>query len=404
MLFPLRTTRFVSRLPLTFSIIKSSIKINNAKYYTKTPLMNKGRSSKNPSVNYGITASVTAFFLLCGGFHFYYNNESFQLTRKVECNASNIDINDQNIPIRDRMEEYVKILQRRIIKEIELVDGNKFKIDRWERPQGGEGISCILQDGKIFEKAGVNISIVHGNLPESAIQQMKSRNKDLDPSNGPYPFFVAGISIVMHPHNPYAPTIHLNYRYFEINNANGTKLWWFGGGSDLTPSYLFEEDAIHFHKTLKDACDKHDPSYYPEFKKWCDEYFYLKHRNESRGVGGIFFDDLDRKPQEEIFAFIKQCGDAFLPSYVPIIQKRKDMKFGEEEKHWQQLRRGRYVEFNLIWDRGTKFGLQTPGARIESIFMSLPLTARWEYMHKPEKNGREDNLMEVLKNPRDWVA
>jgi len=281
----------------------------------------------------------------------------------------------------------------------------KFKIDRWERDQGGEGISCILQDGNVFEKAGVNISIVYGKLPEAAVQQMKSRNKEIDPSKGPYPFFVAGISIVMHPHNPYAPTVHLNYRYFEIKNEDESpKLWWFGGGSDLTPSYLFEEDAVHFHKTLKDACDKHDGAFYPEFKKWCDKYFYLPHRGEARGVGGIFFDDIDRKPAEDIFAFVKQCGDAFLPSYVPIIKRRMNMKFGKKEKHWQQLRRGRYVEFNLIWDRGTKFGLQTPGARIESIFMSLPLTARWEYMHVPEKNSREEKVMDVLKNPRDWVA
>jgi coproporphyrinogen III oxidase len=306
--------------------------------------------------------------------------------------------------MRHRMGEYIKSLQLQITKEIESLDGRKFKIDRWERKQGGEGISCILQDGNVFEKAGVNISIVHGKLPEAAVQQMKSRNKEIDPSKGPYPFFAAGISIVMHPHNPYAPTVHLNYRYFEINNEDGTpKLWWFGGGSDLTPSYLFEEDAIHFHKTLKDACDKHDVSFYPEFKKWCDKYFYLQHRGEARGVGGIFFDDMDRKPAEEIFAFVKECGNTFLPSYVPIVKRRMNMKFGKEEKHWQQLRRGRYVEFNLIWDRGTKFGLQTPGARIESIFMSLPLTARWEYMHVPEKNSREEKLIDVLRNPRDWV-
>ncbi|CAG8785362.1 14859_t:CDS:1, partial [Acaulospora morrowiae] len=208
----------------------------------------------------------------------------------------------------------------------------------------------------------------------------------------------------MHPNNPHAPTIHMNYRYFEIDNDDGTaKLWWFGGGSDLTPSYLYEEDAVHFHQTIKDACDKHDPNYYPKFKKWCDDYFFLKHRGEARGVGGIFFDDLSEKPAEEIFAFVKQCGNSFLPSYVPLIKRRKDTVFTEKEKEWQQLRRGRYVEFNLIWDRGTKFGLQTPGSRIESIFVSLPLTARWEYMHTPKKGSREEKLLEVLKNPRDWA-
>ncbi|CAB4396687.1 unnamed protein product [Rhizophagus irregularis] len=400
-MFPSLLARFVSRLP--------SIKINNAiytTYATRTPFIN----NKQFLVNNRIPVAI---FFISSGLSFYCL-KGFQLTGQVECAASvnnkpkNVNFNnDERIPMRHRMEKYIKSLQLLIIKEIESLDGKKFEIDRWEREQGGEGISCILQDGNVFEKAGVNISIVYGNLPEAAVKQMKSRNKEIDPSKGPHPFFAAGISIVMHPHNPYAPTIHLNYRYFEINNKDdkdGTsKLWWFGGGSDLTPSYLFEDDAIHFHKTLKDACDKHDVTYYPEFKKWCDEYFYLQHRGEARGVGGIFFDDMDRKPAEEIFALIKQCGDAFLPSYVPIIKKRMNMKFGEEEKHWQQLRRGRYVEFNLIWDRGTKFGLQTPGARIESIFMSLPLTARWEYMHVPEKNSREEKLIDVLKNPRDWV-
>ncbi|CAG8669542.1 19751_t:CDS:2 [Cetraspora pellucida] len=306
--------------------------------------------------------------------------------------------------LRKRMEQYIKSLQERIVKEIESIDGKKFLIDRWEREQGGYGISCVLQDGKVFEKAGVNISVVSGELPTLAIQQMKSRHKELDPSKGPFPFFAAGISIVMHPHNPHAPTIHMNYRYFEIEKEDGSPLsWWFGGGSDLTPSYLYEDDAIHFHKTLKEACDKHDPNYYPDFKKWCDEYFYLKHRKEARGVGGIFFDDLDNKPPEKIFEFVKQCGDSFLESYVPLVKRRMNTTFTANEKEWQQIRRGRYVEFNLVWDRGTKFGLQTPGSRIESIFMSLPLTARWEYMHVPDKNSREDKLMQVLKHPNNWV-
>ncbi|RHZ72152.1 hypothetical protein Glove_245g2 [Diversispora epigaea] len=305
-------------------------------------------------------------------------------------------------PLRIRMERFIKNLQESIVKEIETIDGKKFLIDKWERTQGGGGISCILQNGNVFEKAGVNISVVHGDLPEPALQQMKSRQKDIDSSKGPFPFYALGISIVMHPHNPHAPTIHLNYRYFEVDTGS-SKLWWFGGGSDLTPSYLYEEDAIHFHKTLKDACDKHDPTYYPKFKKWCDDYFFLKHRDETRGVGGIFFDDLDDKSEEEIFAFVKQCGLSFLPSYIPLIKRRMNTKFTENEKSWQQLRRGRYVEFNLIWDRGTKFGLQTPGARIESIFMSLPLTARWEYKHNPIENSREDELLKILKHPRDWV-
>ena len=181
--------------------------------------------------------------------------------------------------------------------------------------------------------------------------------------------------------------------------------WWFGGGTDLTPSYLFDEDAIHFHRTIKDACDKHDRAYYPRFKAWCDKYFHIPHRHESRGIGGIFFDDLDEeeKDQEQLFSFVKDCLDGFLPSYMPLIQRRKDMPYTDYNKEWQQLRRGRYVEFNLVHDRGTAFGLQTPGARVESILMSLPLTARWMYMHEPEKNSREERLLSVLKSPVDWV-
>jgi len=214
------------------------------------------------------------------------------------------------------------------------------------------------------------------------------------------------LSLVLHPVNPMAPTVHLNYRYFETANKDGsTNAWWFGGGTDLTPSYLFDEDVIHFHRGIKEACDAHDKDYYSRFKKWCDEYFYVKHRQETRGVGGIFFDDLDdtEKDQESLFAFVQSCLGAFLPSYLPIIQKRKEMPYTEKEKQWQQLRRGRYVEFNLVHDRGTAFGLNTPGARIESILMSLPLTARWQYQHEPEKGSREERLVNVLKKPVEWL-
>jgi coproporphyrinogen III oxidase len=214
------------------------------------------------------------------------------------------------------------------------------------------------------------------------------------------------LSMVLHPVNPMAPTVHLNYRYFETANPDGTSnAWWFGGGTDLTPSYLFDEDAIHFHKTIKEACDKHDKSYYPRFKKWCDNYFVNKHRSECRGIGGIFFDDLDEeeKDQENTFAFAQTCLKAFLPSYLPIIMKRKDMPFTEKEKEWQQIRRGRYVEFNLVHDRGTAFGLNTPSARVEAILMSLPLTAQWRYMYEPEKGSREQRLVDVLREPREWI-
>ena len=308
-------------------------------------------------------------------------------------------------PMRLRMEALIKEHQNRIVFALENLDGKKFVRDEWIRPAGGSGISCVLQDGNIFEKAGVNISIVYGELPRPALEKMRADHKsivlsDVEKLN----FFAAGISLVLHPHNPMAPTVHMNYRYFETSdprdpvNATGTspQNWWFGGGTDLTPCYLFEEDAQHFHKTIKAACDKHDKDYYPRFKKWCDTYFRIPHRNESRGLGGIFFDDLEansrpnsRNPQEEIFQFVASGLGSFLPSYLPVIKKRMDMPYLPQQKMWQQIRRGRYVEFNLINDRGTSFGLRTPGARVESILMSLPLTARWEYMSKlsiPRRN------------------
>ncbi|KNC96670.1 coproporphyrinogen oxidase [Spizellomyces punctatus DAOM BR117] len=310
-------------------------------------------------------------------------------------------------PMSAKMEQLVRHLQHKItsaVEELEGPNGGRFFHDAWIREEGGEGVSCVLQDGKVFEKAGVNISIVASKAPEGMLQHMRARKREgID--KGPYNMFVAGISLVMHPHNPMAPTVHANYRYFELVEENGDEpvAWWFGGGCDLTPSYLFEEDAIHFHKIIKQACDNHDTAYYPRFKKWCDEYFDVKHRGERRGIGGIFFDDLEDRPAEEIFAFVKDCGESFVDQYVPIVQKRKDMPFTKENKLWQQLRRGRYVEFNLVHDRGTKFGLATPGVRIESVLMSLPLTARWEYGHVPTPGSPEAELLEVLRTPRDWI-
>ncbi|CAG8975557.1 hypothetical protein HYALB_00005625 [Hymenoscyphus albidus] len=312
----------------------------------------------------------------------------------------------ENSPMRLRMEDFIKAQQKEIVRELEAVDGQKFRVDTWTREKGGGGISCVLQDGNVFEKAGVNISIVYGTLPRPAIEKMRVNHKAMDASVESLDFFAAGLSMVLHPINPMAPTVHLNYRYFETANPDGTSnAWWFGGGTDLTPSYLFDEDAIHFHKTIKDACDKHDKSYYPRFKEWCDKYFFNKHRSESRGIGGIFFDDLDgtEKDQENTFAFAQSCLKAFLPSYLPIINKRKDMPYTEKEKEWQQIRRGRYVEFNLVHDRGTAFGLNTPSARVESILMSLPLTASWRYMYEPEKGSREQRLVDILREPKEWV-
>lgn len=277
--------------------------------------------------------------------------------------------------MKSKMELMIMKIQEDFCRSLENEEyfGKKFKVDRWTRKEGGGGITCVLQDGEVFEKAGVNISVVSGKLPPGAVQQMKSRGKKF--SDGELPFFAAGISAVIHPKNPMVPTIHFNYRYFEVTEKDGKKQAWFGGGTDLTPYYLDEDDAKHFHKTLKDACDEHNVTYYPKFKNWCDKYFHITHRNECRGIGGIFFDDLDEPNNEECFKFVTTCAESVVPSYLPIVRKHKNDDYGEIQRKWQLLRRGRYVEFNLIYDRGTKFGLYTPGARYESILMSLPLTA-----------------------------
>lgn len=304
--------------------------------------------------------------------------------------------------MRTKMELMIMKIQHDVCRAIEEQDGEKkFLIDKWKRKEGGGGITCVLQDGAVFEKAGVNISVVSGNLPASAIQQMKSRGKDLEGKQ--LPFFATGISSVIHPKNPFVPTIHFNYRYFEVTDEKGKKHWWFGGGTDLTPYFLDEEDCVHFHSTLKKACDKHKKDYYPRFKKWCDEYFFIQHRGVSRGIGGIFFDDLDEDSAENTFQFAKSCAESVVPSYVPIVKKNKNKGYSLRDRTWQLIRRGHYAEFNLIYDRGTKFGLYTPGARYESILMSLPLNARWEYCHKTKPGSEEARLEEVLKNPRDWV-
>lgn len=305
--------------------------------------------------------------------------------------------------MRTRMEMLIMETQAEFCKALEKVDGGTFKVDRWQRKEGGGGISCVMQDGKIFEKAGVNVSVVSGNLTEEAARQMRSRGKVLKGKDGKLPFIAMGVSSVIHPKNPHIPTVHFNYRYFEVEEEDGSKQWWFGGGTDLTPVYINKEDAFHFHKTLKDACDKHHSQYYPDFKKWCDRYFYVRHRGETRGIGGIFFDDLDSPNQEEVFNFVKSCAGTVVPCYLPIVNKHLNDSFTQEEKDWQQVRRGRYVEFNLVYDRGVKFGLATPGSRIESILMSLPLTARWEYMHEPAKGTQEAAMLEVLRNPKEWV-
>jgi len=305
--------------------------------------------------------------------------------------------------MRTRMELMIMKVQADLCRALEGEEnyGKKFVVDRWERAEGGGGVTCVIQDGDTFEKAGVNVSVVSGMLPPGAVQQMRARGRKL--SDGELPFFAAGVSCVIHPRNPYVPTIHFNYRYFELVEPNGKKIWWFGGGTDLTPYYLNEEDGKHFHKTLKEACDEHDETYYPKFKEWCDKYFHIPHRKECRGIGGIFFDDLEEPTQEDCFQFVTTCANAVAPSYIPLVKKHKNDDYGDRQRTWQLLRRGRYVEFNLIYDRGTKFGLYTPGARYESILMSLPLIARWEYMHEPSPDSEEGILMKVLKSPVDWI-
>ncbi|MEM6532922.1 MAG: oxygen-dependent coproporphyrinogen oxidase [Myxococcota bacterium] len=301
--------------------------------------------------------------------------------------------------MRKKMEAMVRSVQDQICTAIAKVDGTDFREDTWEREGGGGGTTRVLQDGNVFEKAGVNVSVVHGRLSPEAARQMGG-GKALGDEE--LEFFATGVSVVIHPHNPMAPTAHCNYRYFERGDGSKDGAWWFGGGADLTPCYLFEEDAVHFHEVHRQACDAHDPEFYPRFKKWCDDYFFIKHRGEARGVGGIFFDDLHDRDPDALFAFSKQCGEAFVPSYVPLVERRKDIPFNDEHARWRELRRGRYVEFNLVYDRGTTFGLRT-GGRIESILMSLPLHARWEYDVQPQPGSEEAKITEVLREPRDWL-
>lgn len=305
--------------------------------------------------------------------------------------------------MRARFEKVIREAQDSIVSAIEDVDGVKFRQDAWTRPGGGGGITRVLQGGNVWEKAGVNVSVVYGSMPAEAYRAAVGHDiKNLQNSDR-VPFFAAGISSVMHPWNPHAPTMHFNYRYFETEEWNGIPgQWWFGGGTDITPSYLYQEDMQHFHGVYKDVCDRHDPAYYPRFKSWCDEYFLIKHRGERRGLGGIFFDDLNDRDPDTIAAFSKDAVNHVVEAYVPIVKRRKDSEFTPEQKQWQQLRRGRYVEFNLVYDRGTTFGLKT-GGRIESILMSLPLSASWMYDNQPEPGTPEHDLLDACKNPREWI-
>ncbi len=301
--------------------------------------------------------------------------------------------------MRQKMIDMVHRIQDEICESLAAIDQTTCREDVWDRDEGGGGRSRVFSGGSVFEKAGVNVSVVYGTLEPEAAQAMGGgqslEGDDLD-------FFATGLSLVLHPNNPMAPTVHANYRYFERGTGDRDGSWWFGGGADLTPSYLFEEDARHFHSTLKDACDRHNVADYAHYKEWCDTYFHIPHRAEGRGVGGIFFDDLRANNKQDCFDFVKDCAESFLQSYLPILERRKDMAYDNQQKEWQNLRRGRYVEFNLVYDRGTTFGLKTNG-RIESILMSLPLMARWEYCHEVEPGSEEERMQNVLKQPVDWI-
>ncbi|MBT8066957.1 MAG: oxygen-dependent coproporphyrinogen oxidase [Gammaproteobacteria bacterium] len=295
----------------------------------------------------------------------------------------------------DNVKGYLLTLQNRICAELEQLDGRaRFARDRWERPDGGGGESRVLAGGDVFEQAGVSFSHVFGNkMPPSAT---KTR-----PELAGKSFQAVGVSLVLHPRNPYVPTTHANFRFFTAGDRK--PVWWFGGGFDLTPYYPFHEDVLHWHRTAKNACAPFGDDLYPRYKEWCDSYFYLKHREETRGVGGLFFDDVNEQGFEQSFAFVRSVGDSFLDGYKPIVKKRMSHPYGDRQRDFQLYRRGRYVEFNLLYDRGTLFGLQS-GGRTESILMSLPPQVRWAYNWRPEPDSAEETLYREYLHARDWLG
>ncbi len=297
---------------------------------------------------------------------------------------------------QNAVKKYLLGLQETICAALEKEEGSaSFREDAWERDQGGGGRSRVLEGGTHIEKAGVNFSHVKGDkLPSSA----SARRPELAGRS----FEAMGVSLIVHPLNPYAPTSHANVRFFIASKEGQEPVWWFGGGLDLTPFYGFEEDAVHWHRTAKAACEPFGDDLYSQYKKWCDEYFYLKHRDEPRGIGGLFFDDLNEGGFDHCFSFMRSVGDCYLPAYLPILQRRKEMPYGERERQFQLYRRGRYVEFNLVYDRGTLFGLQS-GGRTESILVSMPPLVRWQYDWQPQPGSEEEKLYEVFLKPRDWA-
>ncbi len=296
----------------------------------------------------------------------------------------------------DAVRDYLTGLQQQICDALEQADGQqRFLVDDWQREKGGGGRTRVLNDGAVFEQAGVNFSEVHGsNLPASAT----AHRPELEGRN----FRAMGVSLVIHPRNPYIPTSHANVRFFVAEKPDSDPVWWFGGGFDLTPYYGNIEDCKHWHQTAQSACEPFGSEVYGKYKKWCDDYFFLKHRNEPRGIGGLFFDDLSEPDFATAFAFMQSVGDHYLPAYLPIVDKRKDTTYGEREKNFQLYRRGRYVEFNLVYDRGTLFGLQS-GGRTESILMSLPPVVHWQYNYQPEPGSAEAELYDIYLKPKDWI-
>lgn len=322
----------------------------------------------------------------------------------MKSTIDNSQLTTHNSSIRQNWTDYIHNLQNRICAALEDVDGKaKFIEDTWQRPEGGGGKTRVIANGEVFEKGGVNTSVVFGKVTEAMRSALKlSPGKQTEES-----WFASGISLVIHPVNPFVPTVHCNYRMFELYGETGVVIdRGFGGGTDLTPYYLFEEDARHFHQTYKNVCDEFDSHFYPSFKKNCDDYFVNTHRNnERRGIGGIFYDYKKADDNHDVNFWVdlaRTCGDAFITAYIPIVEKRKNIKYSEENKHWQEIRRGRYVEFNLLHDRGTLFGLKTQG-RTESILMSLPPTVRFGYNYQPEPGSEEDKLLQICLKPREWI-
>ncbi|CAG9318035.1 unnamed protein product [Blepharisma stoltei] len=306
---------------------------------------------------------------------------------------------------RAKAKETIQEIQKKITESLEIIEGSPFVHDSWERhDHNGHGQANVIQNGRVFEKGGINFTELEIPLSLNLAKYITERGKNIDLSRvADYLIYAASCSLVIHPRNPHCPTVHANYRYLEVTLNGEAQVWWFAGGSDLTPYYLDEADCVLFHTEHKNACDFASPDFYPQFKIECDNYFNIAHRGFRRGIGGIFFDDLDCLDKETLREFVSKCGDAFVRSYPEIVKKHMNEPYNKDQRRWQKIRRGHYVEFNLVYDRGTKFGLVTPDANIEAILMPCPLSARWEYKHTLAPGSAEERLMSVLITPRDWI-